>query len=316
MAEATTSADVVFADIGSVDTQRLCDSLRRFGKWRALRIEINMPVSVELPSAIRMALETLYQRSTKPDSADYARHLEKRFVSELEHGVRTLAAAAIRPDGSRAFSERDDALDVYLKSQCIALARALLAILPDGKARDGFRSSMPGLIPSQRFSIIDGLVHVIQNTRNWKGWTDADLLVGSERFRLNSPIGVTVNCSMFRWVDYSIEEVRRIFVPQMLSYCAGRSRSFEAIGGVFLCPFEKDTKLMDRNEFFLDWNVTGLDSEKSKAEIVGLIVSEIESRTTHLDETSRQLQRELLTIGLGALGPEVRSRLYSVANAR
>jgi hypothetical protein len=50
-----------------------------------------------------------------------------RVEAEIARGVRLMAAAAIRDDGSRAVTVRDQAISIFLASKMLATARVLLA---------------------------------------------------------------------------------------------------------------------------------------------------------------------------------------------
>jgi hypothetical protein len=128
---------ILFEGIGVPDLSNFQEDIARYSGWSEDRLVKSLPVAVTLPESIfsRLSQVEAYLSSeswppgTHPDAKSTLREFYYELVpdslEQLVQGVRTITASARREDGSRAVTERDAVLRIFLEAKIIALARTL-----------------------------------------------------------------------------------------------------------------------------------------------------------------------------------------------
>ena len=136
---------VRFAGLCQPATAVLAESLIAFGRWTEEHIATHLPVVVCYPTEISHRLDVLkgylaaggWPAEVPADAIGTVRAIVEQMMprveAEIARGVRLMAAAAIRDDGSRAVAVRDQALSIFLASKMLATARVLRSHLLVGE---------------------------------------------------------------------------------------------------------------------------------------------------------------------------------------
>jgi hypothetical protein len=119
---------VRFASLYEPDMSALAESLIPFGRWGEENIAADLPVVVSYPPEISQRLKVLegylapggWPPKVPSDAIETMRAIVEQRIpnvkAEIARGVRQMAAAAVRDDGSRAVAVRDEALSATIHS--------------------------------------------------------------------------------------------------------------------------------------------------------------------------------------------------------
>lgn len=235
-------AQVRFACLYQPDISALAESLIPFGRWSEEHIATQLPVVVSYPAEISQRVNIMrgylaasgWPSQVPSDAIESIRALVEQTMpgieAEIAQAVRLIAAAAIRDDGSRAITIRDQALSSFLASKMFATARALRYFTLVGEPILAWGAEFYETASVSSHRLIHGLSFLAREPYGWAGWTDADLWVDERGYRLYAPIcprpEETINIDAL-----PPEEVRRLIIPQLLrsdvSFLTLRRLAFE-----------------------------------------------------------------------------------------
>ncbi|TPI54207.1 hypothetical protein FJ420_30615 [Mesorhizobium sp. B3-1-3] len=275
---------VQFEDLYTPDVSALNDSLIPYGRWSEAHIATQLPVVLVWPPKILKRIDVLngylavggWPSRVSTDAWQTMHDIVHQMIplvqNEIISGIRLMAAAAIRDDGSRAVAIRDQVLSSFLASKMFSTARALTNYILEEESPLDWGDEFSGLHPIYSNNLIHGLSFLARDAHNWAGWTDADLWLGErdDRFRLFVPICPKPGDSNDAY-SLSPGEVRQLIIPQLLG--SGRSDQFtrDHIRQVAFEPWRSVSHgLILRDEIFVD-SRTFSASHGSKDEIVAVV---------------------------------------------
>ena len=307
---------VRFAGLCQPATAVLAESLIAFGRWTEEHIATHLPVVVCYPTEISHRLDVLkgylaaggWPAEVPADAIGTVRAIVEQMMprveAEIARGVRLMAAAAIRDDGSRAVAVRDQALSIFLASKMLATARVLRSHLLVGEPTLDWGAAFDEMAPVYSDRLIYGLSFLAREPHGWAGWTDADLVVGGRRHRLFAPIcpepEETINVETL-----PPEDVRRLIIPQLLGSDVDKPLSLFTIRRLAFEPWETFTPdLVLRAEVFVDAE-TCTDHRRAKAYITKIAADRIVSRLQQIPPMERRRQLLSMTTSLDAVSFDV-----------
>lgn len=271
---------VQYTSLYQPDISVLAESFVPFGRWSEEHIAAQLPVVVSYPTEISQRLKVLegylapggWPRKVPRNAIETVHVIVEQMMpileAEIARGVRLVAAAAIRDDGSRAIAVRNQALSSFLASQMLATARALYSYRLVGEAVLDWGAEFYDMRTVYSIRLIHGLSFLARQPHGWAGWTDADLWIEERGYRLFAPIcpepGDSIDADTL-----SPEEVHRLIIPQLLlshpSFLTVRRLAFE--------PWAT-FKLVLRNGVFVDAE-TFTDHYNAKAYITRIAADRI-----------------------------------------
>ncbi len=285
----------------------LAQTIAPFGRWSENHIAADLPVAVSYPAEISKRLGVLRRYLTvggwppniPSEAIDTVRGIVKGMMSDVEleivQAVRLIAAATIRDDGSRATDVRDEVLSVFLASKMLATARALMDHMLIGEPPLEWGEEFCELKPIFSPRLILGLAFIARSFLGWAGWTNADLHLGDNRYRLFAPICPEPERES---TTLSQGEVRRVIIPQLLG--TGKSLSYETIGDLlFKEAMQSERDLILRYEIFIDAQ-TCSDHRNAKAYIERIAADRIISRLLEMPTSERWHKFILMTLPINS----------------
>ena len=315
------SVQVQFGSLYRPDMSALADSLVPFGSWSEERIAAGLPVTVSYPAKISERLEVLqdcvkageWPRRVGPEGAESVRDLLQetmpRIEKEIAQGVRIMAAAAIRDDGSRAVAQRDEVLSMFLASKMLATARMLHShSIQLGDAPLDWGPEFSQMVRTSSDRLICGLSFLAREPRGWAGWTGADLHVKQTRYRVFAPICAGPDDNV-RADTLAPMDVRRLIIPQLLGAEFLENRSFLRIRELTFEPWETFApNLVLRDEIFVDSEACSCHPD-AKACIIRIAADRIALRLQQVPLKQRPRRLFELTHLLDSVSFEVAERV-------
>lgn len=300
---------VRFSALYEPDMARLGESLIPFGRWSEEHVAANLPVVVSYPAEISGRLEVLKSYLTDGgwppgvswQASDAVRELLRMMPHEdagIARGVRLVVAAAIRDDGSRAPDVRDKVLSIFLASKMLAVARVLKSCVLTGELPLEWGAEFYEMKTVWSSRLIFGLAFITHNYRAWAGWTDADLTLDAERYRLFIPICPALELERENELDekffFSREEILRIILPQLLG-ADSKSPSYLTIRRLAFEPHESlERNLILRHEVFVDAE-TCTDHPNAKEYVARIASDRIAFRLQQIPVNERMRSFILMT---------------------
>jgi hypothetical protein len=310
--------EVRFGSLYRPNESLLTESLVPFGMWSDRHIAAELPVKITYPLEISERLKVLkgYMDSNvwpagSPIFASEAvqETIEKvmpRAEAEIAHGVRTMAAAAIRDDGSRAVIPRNEVLMSFLAAKMLAIARSLCGSQFAVEARLQWGDEFSKIPPASSNEIIHGISFLEREPHGWAGWTEADMHIDYERYRIFIPICPRLDEAVS--IDtLAPEQVRRFIVPQLLRLYPRDQPTFSTIRRLISEPWSNlSTGLVLRDEVFVDSETFSRHPE-AKAYVVRIAADRIASRLKHLPPNEQPREIFRLTHSILSVSFEVSS---------
>ncbi|MHC4049180.1 hypothetical protein [Bradyrhizobium sp. 25ACV] len=306
---------VKFVSLYEPDMATLAATLIPFGRWSEENIAEHLLVEVSLPAEISQRLKVLegylapggWPRHVATDAAEHVRGIVERMIpaakAEIAQGVRLMAAAAIRDDGSRAADIRDEILSSFLAAKALAIARALRACTLVGESHLQWGPEFYEFATAYSDRVIHGLSFLAREPDGWAGWTDADLHIWNYHYRLYIPICPRPESTkdLKRFSDH---DVRQLLLPQLLCTAA----PYLAIRRVIFEPWETiSSDLIKRGEQYIDTERCIGDSD-SKAHIVRIAADRIAAYLQNIPADDREYELFKLTRSAGPLSSEIEER--------
>lgn len=310
--------EVQFRDLYRPDESLLTKSLVPFGMWSDRHIAAELPVKITYPFEISERLKVLKEYIDSnvwpAGSPIYASEsvretIEKvmpRAEAEITHAVRTIAAAAIRDDGSRAVLQRNEVLVGFLAAKMLAIARSLHGTQFSGETRLQWGDEFSEIPSVSSDEIIHGISFLEREPHGWAGWTEADMHIDGERYRIFIPICPRLDEAVS--IDtLTPEQVRRFIIPQLLRLYPRDQPSYSTIRRLILEPWSNlSAGLVLRDEVFVD-SETFSRHPKAKAYVVRIAADRIVSRLKHLPPNQRPREIFRLTHSIPSVSFEVSS---------
>lgn len=306
---------VRFTGLYQPDMSALAESLVPFGRWSEEHIAAHLPVVVSYPTKIAQRLKVLEGYLAPggwppqvPSDAMRTMHsiveqMMPQVEAEITRGVRLMAAAAIRDDGSRAAAVRDEVLSTFLASKMLATARTLQAFRLVGEPILEWGAEFYEMSSVYSNRLIYGLSFLAHEPHGWAGWTDADLWVEEERCRLFAPICPAPRNAIDK-ESFLPEDVRRLIIPQLLCPEIGHL-SFFTIRRLVFEPWATFLPhLILRDEIFIDAE-TCKDHSNAKAYVARIAAGRIASQLQQIPSNERWREFIRLSIPHGSLSFDI-----------
>jgi hypothetical protein len=311
-----------FLSLYQPDMQALAESPIPFGRWNEESIAAHLPVVVSYPAKISQRLRVLkgyltiggWPRQVPKDAVETIQAIVEQMMplteTEIVRGVRLMAAAAIRDDGSRAVSVRDEVLSIFLAAKMLAAARVLHACRLVGEPTLNWGAEFRGMARVYNERLIHGLSFVAREPYNWAGWADADLWIDElqYRYRLFVPICPDPK-NEIKVKTLPPEDVRRLVIPQVLRSDLSGQLSFSTIRQLAFEPWATLTpRLYLRDEVFLDTETYSVHRD-AQARITRIAADRIISRLQQTPRNKRWRQFIKMTTSLDSVSYDVENRV-------
>jgi hypothetical protein len=307
---------VGFSSLYRPDMPALAQSLIPFGRWNEDSIARGLPVVVSYPPEISQRLEVLtkylsaggWPPELHPGAigtiAAVIEQMMPHVEAEIAQAVRLMTAAAIRDDGSRATQVRDQVLSSFLASKMLATARAFLGNQPIGEPPLDWGAEFYEMETVSSSRLINGLSFLARDRHGWAGWSDADLHLNAQKYRIFVPICPkppdTIDVEKF-----AAEDVRELIIPQLLSSNSNVKERVLAIRRLALEPWETSSKdLVMRDEVFADAE-TCCSHQRAKAYLTRIAADRIVSYLQEIPSKERWGRLLNLTMSLGSIGFDI-----------